>query len=167
MDGLLRAAGSGGERSVGLVERGVPDADLRSHPVRPHNDGKIVPTYEYLCSCGERFDRRSKPSTSETAQCTCGKDAERQFTPNGSFFIPAYANPSTQVTWNEIAPIDDLGHPMGKREAAKVVDRYDPDARAKQEGHDRALEDKQRRVRMEDAKREAWREHSRNNRIVV
>jgi len=127
----------------------------------------VSPTYEFLCSCGERFDRRSKPSTSETAQCSCGKQAERQFTPNGSFFIPGYVNPAKQVTWAEIAPLDDMGHPMGKREAAKVVDRYDPDARSKQEGHDRTQEERLKQGRMKSAKRSAWRELSRRNRIEV
>lgn len=126
-----------------------------------------MPTYDYLCSCGERFERRSSSATSETAQCSCGKDATRQFVPNGNFYIPRYANPSTQTTWNEIAPIDDLGHSMGKREAAKVVDRYDPDARAKQEGHDRTQEVRLAAGRKESAKRSAWRELSRRKRIEV
>ncbi len=125
-----------------------------------------MPTYEYLCSCGERFDRRSKPSTSETAECSCGEQAERQFTPNGSFFIPAYVGPRG-LSWTEIAPLDDMGHPMGKREAAKVVDRYDPDGRFKQEAHERGQEERLKQGKMDSAKKSAWRELSRRNRIEV
>ena len=123
--------------------------------------------YDFLCGCGERFERRSIPSKSETAQCSCGKQAERQFTPNGNFYIPGYASPTTGLSWAEIAPIDDMGHPMGKREAAHVVDRYDPDGRFKQEAHDRGQEERLKQGRMESAKRAGWRDHSRRYRIEV
>ena len=90
-----------------------------------------------------------------------------QFSPTGQFFIAPYYRPDKATTWNEIAPIDELGHPMGKREAAKVVDVYDKDARAKAEAHTHGQEARRKANWRRESKREAWRELSERNRIVV
>ena len=99
--------------------------------------------------------------------CRCGGAGEVQFSLNGHFFIARNMAPATSVEWKEIAPLDDMGHPMGKREAAHVVDRYDPDGRFKQEAHDRGQEERLKQGRMESAKRAGWRDHSRRYRIEV
>lgn len=126
-----------------------------------------MPLYSYRCGCGESFDRRQSVEDRHSATCSCGAKAEMQFSPTGQFFIAPCYRPDKAATWNEIAPIDELGHPMGRREAAKVVDVYDRDARAKAEAHTHGQEPRLKANDWKAAKREAWREHSERNRIVV
>ena len=58
---------------------------------------------------------------------------------------------------------------MTMTEAAKagLIDRYSPDERAREERHRNDQEERLRTNRMEQAKRMAWAEVSRRNRIEV
>ena len=124
--------------------------------------------YEYKCrDCGELFEQR-KPSTDRhTGTCTCGGGGELQFARSLTVHIPAHAAPATSVNFSEIAPLDDLGHPMGKREAAKVVDVYDPDSVQKAKNHESSQEERLTNGRKERAKRTAWKQISETRRITV
>ena len=124
--------------------------------------------YEYSCrKCGEHFEQRKAAADRHDGKCACGGKGELQFSFNAHFFIARNQAATTSVAWEEIAPLDDMGHPMGKREAAKVVDVYDPDARTKQEMHKSLQAPRLRHNMREQAKREAWREVSTKNRITV
>lgn len=90
--------------------------------------------------------------------------ALRQFSASASFYIPGYAHPTKGVSWEEVAPLDKYGKPLGRREALGVVDSYDHDARAKEEVHESLQQDRLQRGRMERAKRNAWKQYSEKHR---
>lgn len=94
--------------------------------------------------------------------CSCGLKAKRVYS---TFALKLY--PLDRAEWSLIAPLNDEGKPMTMKESAKVVDSYNPGEAAREAAHQSVQEGRLTENRMEQAKREAWREVSAKNRIVV
>ena len=127
-----------------------------------------MPLFVYSCrSCGEAFEQRSTIAKRAAGTCTCGGVGEQVFTPNLNFHIAMNQHPVTQVSWEQVAPLDENDRPLGRREARKVVEPYDPGLIEQERAHHAAERPRLTRNRMERAKRDAWREISRKRRIEV
>lgn len=128
----------------------------------------MSPLYAYVCrSCGEAFEKRRSIAKRATGRHTCGGEGEQVFTPNLNFHIAMNQHPATQVSWEQVAPLDAEGIPLGRREAAKVVEPYDPTLVETERAHHEAQRPRLEKARREKAKRTAFREVSRRRRIEV
>ena len=123
----------------------------------------MSPLYEWSCeTCGvfEALAPVSKVPSSRI--CSCGAEAKRVYS---TFAMKVYR--LDRAEWKHIAPLGEDGKPMTMKEAASSVTSYSPDEAAREAAHQGLQADRLLRNRKEQAKREAWREHSARNRITV
>lgn len=122
-----------------------------------------MPLYEYRCP-DSHVEEHISSVGAQVHRCSCGKDAKRVWS---TFALKSYQH--DRSSWELIAPRDAEGKPMTMTEAARsgLIDRYSPAERARTEQHEREQQGRLTRNRMEEAKRDAWRELSRRNRIEV
>lgn len=118
---------------------------------------------DFRCDgCGETFERVVARGDSSPRTCRCGGTAKRVYSP---FNQKVYA--VDRSNWAEIAPLDAEGRPMTMKEAAKVVDPYNPSEEARERAYQAQLREERSEKHFEQATREAWQEVSRRNRITV
>lgn len=61
-----------------------------------------MPTFDYECSCGEKFEVFYAPgyTAKDKAGCQCGKQASRVFTPSTEMIIPVHMRASFKESVN-------------------------------------------------------------------
>ena len=124
-----------------------------------------MPLYEWRCEVCGVFEALAPVSDAMSPRiCSCGVEAKRVYS---TFALKTYL--LDRADWSMIAPLDEEGKPMTMKEAAKAGagQSYSPDEAAREAAHQSVQEERLKENRMEQAKREAWREVSAKNRIVV
>ena len=122
-----------------------------------------MPLYEYRCEDGHSEEHIS-PVGTESHRCSCGGEGKRVWS---LFAIKSYQ--FDRSSWELVAPLNAEGKPLTMTEAAKAgfIDRYSPDEQAREKRHRDEQETRLRDNRIEQAKRMAWADVSRRNRIEV
>ena len=100
----------------------------------------------------------------ESRRNSCGHVAKRVWS---TFSLKSYAH--DRSSWELLAPLNEDGKPMTMAEAAKsgLIDTYRPGEREREQAHSKNQEERLRHNRMQEAKRDAWKELSAKRRIEV
>ena len=122
-----------------------------------------MPLYEFRCEDGH-VEEHIAPLGTESRRNSCGHEAKRVWS---VFALKTYQH--DRSSWELVAPLNADGKPMTMTEAAKsgLIDSYRPGERERAVAHDRNQQERLQRNRMEEAKRDAWREVSARRRIEV
>ena len=123
----------------------------------------MTPLYEFRYEDGH-IEEHISPVGTETYLNSGGEVGKRVWS---TFALKSYQH--DRSSWELIAPLNAEGKPMTMVEAARsgLIDRYIPGEKERAERHGRDQEMRLRSNRMEEAKRDAWKQISRRNRIEV
>lgn len=122
-----------------------------------------MPLYEFSCEQGH-LEEHIAPVGTASRECSCGGTAKRVWS---TFALKSYK--TDRADWEMVAPLNADGKPMTLVEAQRsgLLDSYSPSEKLREQRHQVDQQQRRDHALMEAAKRDAWREVSRKNRIVV
>ena len=122
-----------------------------------------MPLYEFRCKEGHTEEHLA-PVGTDVYRNSCGHRGKRVWS---TFSLKSYQH--DRSSWELVAPLNAEGKPMTMKEAAKagLIDRYSPGESERAQRHERDQQERLTQHRMEQAKREAWKQVSARNRIEV
>ena len=123
-----------------------------------------MPIYEYRCPvCHEVSEERRSFEEIDTPG-SCARDGLGTVRIFSTFSQKVY-----NISWSDVAPVDEHGHPMSTMEATKagLVDSYIPGQTERVAAEKAVQEKRTTELRMERAKRDAWKQVSAKRRINI